>query len=760
MTAMDRNRVTVGDEFNVTVRVASPSPDPVQVILPQLNGLELVGRTERSEVSYGAGTKRVTTVTFALRAATKGRWRIGPVQVRQGTQVVLGDAIDITVEQGAIAAAGGLPPRLAKLLQRANPPTGSPAAALTLELSTGSAVVGEQVDVVTIAWFQRELRQQLRRSPTVEAPRIEGVWSYPQPVPAGIAASRLVGKHWYDLFILHQVVFPLTPGLVKVSPARLHYSVPLAFQFFSQEERYSVASGSGSLSVSAIPAQGRPADFTGAVAHGLTLSQSVSLSTVQQGEALTARVTLRGEGNVALWPAPAIHWPAGVRAYPDATEEQVSAAGGWLGGTKTFRYLLVPDSAGTMALAPIGYNYFDAATSTYLSASAGGLSVPVAPRAPGALVRATPPALLTGVRPNLTRQTRHALPDAVWLVVLLLGPAGFLVRSVRLPQRTVAAKPPSSDSLVAVERELTRVVGALSAGAEGSGPGAVEAALRRSGLSEKDARQALVLRERLRANRFGGEGLDPTLLAEARALVRRIRPEGGRSGPRWRAGTAALLLIGVVHSADAQSLSPEQLYDAGALNSAEDGFTSRTVVAPGVGANWYNLGATKFRLGDDGGALSAWTRAARLLPRENSIRRALVLVPPANSASARQLWVSPVTPDELWLAAALAWLVGWSGLAWRRRVKGRWLVPIVVGAMLGGSAAVIDWWYGRPIAVVLAEQPMLLSPSERAPQVGVLPRSSTVLVRETAQHWALVQDPQGNKGWAEQSLLAKVSSGN
>ena len=105
---------------------------------------------------------------------------------------------------------------------------------------------------------------------------------------------------------------------------------------------------------------------------------------------------------------------------------------------------------------------------------------------------------------------------------------------------------------------------------------------------------------------------------------------------------------------NAQSNAPEQLYDAGALGSAAAGFLARATAAPDVGAHWYNLGAARLRLGMDGSALGAWTRAARLLPRDHTIRRALVLVPPADGASARQLWVSPFTPDELWLIAAWA----------------------------------------------------------------------------------------------------------
>ena len=235
-------------------------------------------------MSYGNAKGRITTVTLQLRATTKGP---------------LADWEDPD-PPGIPPRGGGTGRCVCRSRQRRdgvrspepNPPgagagasaQGSPPAAISVVVSDPSVVVGQQVDVVTIAWFQRDLRQQLRRSPTVEAPRIEGVWSYPQQVPSGIAASRLIGGRWYDLFILHQIIFPLTPGTVKVSAARLHYSVPLAFQFFSQEERYSLASGTSGLEVTPLPTAGRPADFTGAVARNLTVTDSISPPVAQQGK--------------------------------------------------------------------------------------------------------------------------------------------------------------------------------------------------------------------------------------------------------------------------------------------------------------------------------------------------------------------------------------------------------------------------------------------------------------------------------------------
>ena len=354
MLSADRDRLAPGDVLTFTIRISSRLTDPIRVDLPSLTGFELQSRSEQSEVTAGPPAGRTTTIQLQLRATTPGEWRLGPVLVRQGTATAQGDPVNVTIRGGAPAPlSAGLSPRLARIIERAPPPDALGPAGITVALSDNDVPVGEQVDVVTIAWFERGLRQQLRRAPTVESPSIEGVWSYPQPVPGGIAATREVGGKWYDLFVLHQVVFPLTPGRVAVSPARLQYSVPLAYQFFSQEEAYKQQSEATSFLARGLPSEGRDPGFAGAVGRGLSISQTVTPGAGKQGEAFTAEVTVRGDGNVALWPQPDLRWPPSFRVYPEAAHEQLIMQGGRLSGTKTFTFLLVADSAGALGLPPV-----------------------------------------------------------------------------------------------------------------------------------------------------------------------------------------------------------------------------------------------------------------------------------------------------------------------------------------------------------------------------------------------------------------------
>lgn len=760
MVAVDRDRVAPGDVILYTIRVASDLPDPIRIDIPALGGFELEARAERSEVSAEGDGGRTTTVELRLRATHPGDWRLGPVQVRQGAAYARGESVLVTIEGGApppVTAA--LSPRLARLVQRAPPPGALGPAAITVTVSASEVVVGEQLDIVTIAWFERELRLQLRRAPTVESPQVDGVWSYPQAVPGGIAASRQVGGKWYDLFVLHQVVFPLTPGRITVAPARLQYSVPLAFQFFSQEERYRLASSPVPILVRPLPEAGRDPRFTGAVGRGLRLTHSVTPAHSRQGEAVNAEITVSGEGNVALWPQPEVRWPVGVRVYSETAQDETSVRDGRLGGRKTFRYLLVPDSAGAMSVPVLRYAYYDPIAGAYALATSAGPALVVAPRGPAMASRAEPPPMRLDQKQPLALGLQRLLPGWGWTVVALLWPAGFFLRRWRsreIPTTGSAPAPASPDTLAQVERRLQQALARLAPGLADAADAELTASLIRSGVDPQAADRITQLRAAVRQARYG-TGASPaaaTLGRELEQLLGRLTPRGRDARRRWRerAGLVGLLAGCVLLPLTAQT-PPEQLYEAGAYAAAADGFVRRALADPGIPTHWFNLGDAAWRAGDDAQSLAAWTRAARLSPRDQGIRRALFLVPPGDPWAARNLWIAPVTPAELWLLGLIVWTAGWIGALVSRRLQGRWLVLLGSAILLSGLGAGLGRWYRRPVAVLAANQVLRLSPHEQAPPAGEVARLGTVLLGERRAGWVRVVAAGAQEGWLPASAL-------
>lgn len=761
MVSVDRDRLIPGEVLNFTIRVTSDLTDPIRVDLPSLGGFELEARSEHSDVTPGPRGGRTTVYELRLRATTPGEWRLGPVTARQGAALAQADPVDVTIEGGTPSAvAAALNPRLARLVERAPAPGVLGPAAITVLVSDTTVVVGEQVDLVTLAWFERGVRLQLRRAPTVESPHIDGVWAYQQPVPGGIAASRQVGGKWYDIFVLHQVAFPLSPGEVTISPARLQYSVPLAFQFFSQEERYTLSSEATRFGVRTLPDAGREPGFTGAVGHGLVLRQEITPASGHQGEAFNAELALSGEGNVALWPQPDVRWPAGVRVYPEAAGERTTVKDGRLGGTKTFKYLIVADSAGTLAVPAVHYPFFDPTTGRYAATDAAALELVVAPRGTTAASRAEPPPIRMEERRAVATAIRSWLPDWAWLLIGLAP----LLALVPWPRRrhglaAPVARSRAADPLADAERRLAAGLRALGAGPGDWDHGALEVALIQAGLDANEARLLSDLRERLRRARFAGDpAAQSALVGQVDAALNARGASVPAPGRRWRerAGLASLLLLALLSRRAGAQAAPEELYQAGAYRAAAAGFRLEATTAPDITSYWFNLGAAAWRAGDDAQALAAWTRAARLAPRDGAVARGLGLVPPADGPASTALWVSPLSPDELWLIGLLVWLVGVSGWVVTRRLRGRWVVLIGGGVLFLAASVVLDRWYSRPLAIVMSNGTLRLSPHELAPAVGEVSRLGTVRPEVRRGDWVQVEASGGQRGWLRQEDLAAL----
>ncbi|PYP39469.1 MAG: hypothetical protein DMD48_06370 [Gemmatimonadetes bacterium] len=378
---VDRTHLRVGEELMLTVRARTRSTDPVEIMLPTLNGFAIVGSRDMTEVAItgGAGSMRTTVRELQLRAQQPGALLIGPVRAKQGASVVSTDPILVTVDSAADRSTVALSPLARSLLETAPPPLSrrSDRVALTMLVPSDSVFTGQQVDLIAAAWIPRDLRERMRRAPLLTLVTPEGVWAYPAATSSGVALSRQVGGRWLDLFIAHQVVFPLAPGRLIIPPASVEYALPVTFSFFSREERYTLRSDSIAIVVLALPS---PAT-TNVVGERLSLALQIDPASTRVGEPVEAAVTVSGVGNVALWPEPALRWPAGFRVYPAQTEVRIAPDAGRTAGSKTFQFLAVPDSSGNFVLPEVRYAYFDPNAGRYTAATAAPRALAVAPGA-------------------------------------------------------------------------------------------------------------------------------------------------------------------------------------------------------------------------------------------------------------------------------------------------------------------------------------------------------------------------------------------
>ncbi len=747
--AVDRERVVVGEEVTYSLRAFGPRGNRIRVELPTVAGLEAGDRTEQLEdVAGSSAGGQVYRLDVVFRAAEPGIWRIGPVLVFRGDAVAVAPEVTVTV-----TASGGRDesrnPRLMALIRGVSPPAnGAPATVVTV-VSKPSVFQGEQLDVVTAAWFSRTLRARLRRPPTLKPPVLSGVWSVPQPAVPGIVTSRSVGEDVYDLFVSHQVVFPLTPGPLVVPPARLEYTVPLTGRASGDERPMEAVSDPLAVVVQTQPFENRPAGFQGPTGHDLRLSYRVRNLPAHTGQPVPVDLVVSGTGNLAFWAPPNVTWPAGTRAYLDRTTESARVADGLLGGSKTFQFLVVPDSVGSVALPDLAYGYFDPVTAQYREASTLGLVVPVL-EGRGRFAERTPPPLVGAARsPDWLDWVRPGA--AGWWGIVGLGFLVIGIRSTRdlVGRRPAArARPAPTDATATIEQLISALVPERDRGR----PQLIEQRLRQAGLERDTAVEIAVVKGELDRLRFtpGNATGVASVGQRAGALVGRVPKR-----VRRLAGLAMLLLVLPALGATQSVVPAETLYHDGAFGPAATRFDLRIQAEPSVWAHWYHAGAAYYLTGADAAAAARLVRALSLAPRAaqpravwNTLERQYE---PLREARPR----GGLSRREIAAVALGGWLLAvlWFGLS--RAPLGVRAAVLALG-ILGLGATQRNPGPPRPAAFATSALRLKRSPHGLAPDQGGLPALSRVAIESDRGPWALVSDRSGNRGWVPTASLVRI----
>src|SRR5258708_36464485 len=132
-----------------------------------------------------------------------------------------------------------------------------------------------------------------------------GVLAYDLEAPTGVTPT---GRGCYGALSYPRALFPLFAGRSSIAPAALTSSLPLSTSFFSREETFELRTDSVRFVSRDVPAERRPAAFTGAVG-AVSATSRLSVPRTRMGDPVVLTLRIEGTGNVKLWPRPAVPVP-------------------------------------------------------------------------------------------------------------------------------------------------------------------------------------------------------------------------------------------------------------------------------------------------------------------------------------------------------------------------------------------------------------------------------------------------------------------
>jgi hypothetical protein len=138
-----------------------------------------------------------------------------------------------------------------------------------------------------------------------------------------------------------------------------------------------VASPASQLTVLALPIEGRPPDFHGAVGN-FQISSDISPAAADAGDPLTLRMHVTGSGNFDRVDSAMLDHVDQWKTYPPKSSFNATDASG-LRGEKTFEQPLIALKPGAKTLPALTFSYFDPTARRYEIARSAPLAVMISP---------------------------------------------------------------------------------------------------------------------------------------------------------------------------------------------------------------------------------------------------------------------------------------------------------------------------------------------------------------------------------------------
>ncbi len=373
------NPVALGTGLQYTVTVKG-SQDATPPNLPLIDGVDARYSGPASRVSVINGAYSVEqSFNYVLLPTKEGKFTIPSITVDVkgqpfATEPVTVEVLSAGAQDSGSASGDTLQQEVESKIK------------LLMALGKDHAYMGEAVPL-TVRIYVNQLSLQDLSFPEITQ---EGFQMEPFAEPKQFVDS-LQGVNWH-VVEFSTLIYPSRTGELLVAPALVRGALLFKTNqqrdnaggifddgffgnFFSsyQKRPITVTSRSAGLNVLALPQEGKPADFSGAVG-AFDLAVEASPLKVKAGDPVTLRINLSGTGNMKAVKMP-VFLAEGFKVYDPQIKDEP--------GLKALEQVIIPTDVKIKEIPLIRFSYFDSLTGAYKAIERGPFSIEVAAPASG-----------------------------------------------------------------------------------------------------------------------------------------------------------------------------------------------------------------------------------------------------------------------------------------------------------------------------------------------------------------------------------------
>lgn len=254
---------------------------------------------------------------------------------------------------------------------------------LVAEISDTKPYVGESVYVVYKMYFSSQVG--LSDYKLTNAPQYNGFWNQDiQLRQQRVETTTYKGEKYRYLVLSRALLIPQKSGELEIPAVGLDALVDVPTgkgDFFgnpiTRRVTLSTKTKARKVKVKALPLEGQPEDFNGAVGK-YDFSISATKDILRANETTQVSVSVTGKGNLKLFELPEIETPNELEVYTPEHSEDVRTTLTGLSGTVKDSYTIVPEYKGKYRIPEVSFSYFDVDDEVYKTITTEPLIIDVA----------------------------------------------------------------------------------------------------------------------------------------------------------------------------------------------------------------------------------------------------------------------------------------------------------------------------------------------------------------------------------------------
>ena len=253
---------------------------------------------------------------------------------------------------------------------------------LVAEISKARPYVGEGIYVEYRLYVSENV--SVYDTSVTEAPQYNGFWNQEIKVNGfPVKQGKYNGEDYRYIVLQKALLIPTKTGKLTIDPMKMDIVIGVPTgraDFFgnviTKNIRKEFSSPKKTISPKALPIEGKPENFTGAVGQ-FNFEVSLSKEVLKANESSQIKIAVSGKGNLKLFELPEVTTPVELEKYQPERKEKVRIASDGLRGTVTDVYTVVPQYKGKYKIPSVGFSYFNPKTKKYESINTEDLYVDV-----------------------------------------------------------------------------------------------------------------------------------------------------------------------------------------------------------------------------------------------------------------------------------------------------------------------------------------------------------------------------------------------